>query len=360
MPLPLDDNSVSDSSDDTTLDVATNDQQLGNEQQVDTGADGADSSDAHGDNAAQDTAGLVRDVVKQGREQATASPAEGVEQQTQEAADQEDKGESDDYADAPFNKHPRFRHLIKVRDGLKAERDSFKEDAGRYHNVQTFMDDHGISSQETADAFMFMADVKAGRFAEAWDKIKPTVQELLVRAGEVLPDDLKQDVDAGAISQERAVELSRQRAKAASLEQGRSFDQQRQQRSSQQAAAQQLHSTAIDWSRDRGRKDPQFQAKMPLLMKEVSWLQSQRRGTEGHDHDGRPLTSEGVKAQLEEAYKNVVPPAARGANGKFVPKVGDGTAKPRPTAAGGASGTARPQPKTTLDIIRAVREQRAG
>jgi hypothetical protein len=352
MPLPLDDNQASNSSDDVTLDDATNDQQLENGQQ-DDGAVGADSSDAQGDNADQGTSGIVRDVVAKRDGQAAASPADGDEPKSEEDATDKPKEEDDeDYSDVPFHKHPRFQHLLR-------KSKTFEEDAGRYRNVQTFMDENGITAQETADAFQFMAAVKQGDYAGAWNMIKPTVQELLVRAGEVLPDDLKQDVADGSISQERAVELSRERAKAKSFEQGRSFDQQRQQRSQQQQAAQQLHGTAVGWARDRARKDPQFDAKQPLLMKEVNWLQSQSRGKEGFDQFGIPLTPEGVKAQLEEAYKNVTLPAPRGANGKFVPKVGDGVAKSRPTAAGGASGTARPQPKTTLDIIRAVREQRA-
>lgn len=350
MPLELDDNSTLSSSDDVTLDDATENQQLDNGQQ--DGATGADSSDAHGDNAAQDTLGIVRDVVT-GREPATASPADGSEQQGTEQAGAEDKGEGDDYADVPFNKHPRFKHLIKVRDGLKTERDAFKEDAGRYQNVQRFMDENGINAKETASAFQFMAAFRRGQFVEAWEMIKPTVQELLVRAGEVLPQDLKDEVQSGVITQERAQELARERAKTKSLETGRTFDQQMRDRQQNQAQSQALHNSAVVWARDRAKRDPQFDAKQPLLMKEVAWLISQ---------EGKPDTPEGVKAQLEKAYKAVVLPATArvAANGKAAPKVGDGVAKPRPTAAGGASGTARPAPQSTLDIIRQVKSARAG
>jgi hypothetical protein len=353
MPLDLDDNSTSTSSDDVTLDDATTTQTGEGVGLEDVGANGAGSSDAHGDNADQDTLGIVRDVVT-GRDPAAASPAEGNEQQETETAEPESgEAEDDEYKDVPFNQHPRFRHLIKTRDALKAERNELREDAGRYRNVQQFMDENGIGPQESANAFTFLAMVKQGKYVEAWDLIKPTVQELLVAAGEVLPEDLKQEVAAGAISQERAQELSRERAKSQSLVHGQNHQKQIRERTEAQGKAKQLHDTAIDWSRDRAKRDPQFEAKMPLLMKEVAWLQSQ---------EGKPDTVEGVKAQLEKAYKAVVLPAARTApGGKAVPKVGDGVARPRPTAASGASGTARPaQPKSTLDIIKGVVEQRAG
>jgi hypothetical protein len=362
MPLDLDDNSTSTSSDDVTLDDATTTQTGEGVGLEDVGADGASSSDAHGDNAGQDTLGIVRDVVT-GRDPAAASPAEGNEQQETETAEPESgAAEDDEYKDVPFNQHPRFRHLIKTRDALKTERNELREDATRYRNVQQFMDENGIGADESANAFTFMAMVKQGKFVEAWDLIKPTVQELLVAAGEVLPEDLKQEVAAGAMSQERALELSRERAKSQSLIHGQKHQQQIRQRSEAQGKAEQIHTAAVEWQQGRMKRDPQFEAKLPLLKKEVAWLQSQSRGLEGFDQDGRPTTPEGVKTQLEKAYKAVVLPAAHIApGGKPVPKVGDGVVKRQPSAGSGASGTARPaQPKSTLDIIKGVVEQRAG
>lgn len=350
MDLDLDDNSTSNSSDDVTLDGAIT--QPGNEQDV--VADGAESSDAQGDNATQDdgTAGIVRDVVAQRQGQATASPAEGQEQKDQEGKDKPGDEDDEDYSDVPFNKHPRFQHLLRAKK-------TSEQDAGRYRNVQKFMDDNGIEAAEAANAYTFMAAIKQGRYTEAWEMIKPTVQHLLVAAGEVVPDDLKQDVAAGAITQERAQELARERAKGKSLEQGRTFDQQMRERNDAATGSQQLHTAAVDWARDRAKKDPQFEAKQPPLMKEVAWLMSQSRGKEGFDQHGRPKTPDGVKKQLEEAYKAVTVPAARVVpGGKPVPKVGDGTARPRLVPAGGPSGTNRPQPLTTLDIIRAEKAKR--
>lgn len=335
----LDDNSGVTSSDDATLDGAA-DQQLDNGQQ--NGAVGADSSDAQGDNADQDlgTLDIVKDVVTKGREQATASPADGSEQGT----DKPKEADDEEYSDVPFHKHPRFQHLLRAKK-------SADTDAGRYRNVQKFMDDNGISAEESANAFTFMAAFRRGEYAKAWELIKPTVQHLLVAAGEVVPDDLREEVAAGTITQERAQELARERAKSKSLETGRTFDQQAQQRRQQQEASQALYDTATGWASQRAKTDPQFAAKQPLLMKEVAWLQSQ---------EGKPDTPEGVRAQLEKAYKAVVLPAARSASGQFVPKVGDGAARRQPTAGGGNSGTAQPKPKTTLDIINSVVGRRAG
>lgn len=328
----LDDNLASTSSDDAALDGAL-DQNLENEAVVD-GATGADSSDAHGDNT-DGTLGIVRDVVS--KREGEASPAEGKEDGTENAKEGEAKEQDDeDYSDVPFHKHPRFQHLLRAK---KAN----EQDAGRYRNVQKYLDDNNVSAEESANALTVAAMIKRGDASGAWKVLKPIVQQLLVDAGEVLPPDLQKRVDDGEFTAEAASEVALARAAAASGEKGRTFEQQRQERQQQMELSNSLQNTAREWVADRTKKDPNFEAKQEQLKIEIKRLQ---------DAGWRPTTPEGVKEQLAAAYKAI--PSPRVAKpGQTAPTVGQGNVR-RISAVGSASGTSQPKPQTTLDIIKNV------
>lgn len=309
---------------------------------ADAQADGAKSSDAQDGDSDASLLSVVRDVVKESRGEgdkaAPASPAEGDED-GQQADETQSKKEQDDenYSDVPFHKHPRFQQLL-----TKAKTN--EADAVRYRNVQNFMDSHGLEAEEGADALLIAATAKTDP-AKAWEMVKPWVQNLLIAAGEVLPDDLNQRVQAGELSREAALEVSRLRAQNASVEAKQSFQQQREQRSRAQEHATSLMTAAETWVQHRQARDPNFAAKEPLLMREVAFLQRT---------EGKPDTVEGVKDQLKRAYDAV--------NATFRPPAPAPTPRPRPAVrpvmGGQANGNARPAPETTLDIIRAHR--RAG
>lgn len=299
---------------------------------ADLPADGADSSDAQGEGESS-TLSIVRDVVA-ARDKPAASPAEGQEagESPDDAGTQSPERDDEDYSDVPFNKHPRFRDLLR-----KAK--SNEADAVRYRNVQTYLDNNGIAPEEAAEGFAIMAAMKTNP-VEAWKMLKPHVQTLLQAAGEVLPETLAQRVQTGEISREAAQEIARAEARAQAVETGRTFEQQRAERQRMTEHANSLRGAAEDWEQDRLRKDPNFAAKQESLIKELLYLQQT---------EGRPNTPEGVRDQLNRAYKAVVPAPIRSV--PAAPKVGQ-QAPVKPSAiSGGASSNSRPAPKTTLDII---------
>lgn len=333
-PLDSDDkNQLLDSSNDSNLDDTLDPTLQGDE----GGDQDADSSDAHGDNVDEGTQGIVRDVVKD-RQIDAASPADAAKTGTEAAAGQPKEEDNENYSDVPFNKHPRFQHLIR-------ERNTLKGDASQYHKITGFMEQNGINNDEFAGVLSILATSKSDP-VKAWEMLKPAVQNLLQAAGEVLPDNLKQRVAAGELTAEAAAEIARAEARAKSVEGHRTFEQQRRQRQEERAAGTALMDTAKSWEADRTAKDPNFAAKQPQLMKEVAYL---------IQTEGRPNTPEGVKAQLEKAYKAVVlPTTARRPNGQ-APRVGDGVNRARPSANGSASANnLRPAPQTTRDIIRGI------
>lgn len=302
------------------------------EQDEDLRTDDADSSPATGEESSEaETLSVVRDVVGDEEEapaEEQASPAEGEEAGPEAGDDAPEAKEQDDedYTDVPFHKHPRFQQLLR-----KAK--TYEEDAKRYQNVQSFIDQHGLRADEAAELLVIGGLMKTNP-AEAWRRMKPAVQKVLMAAGEVLPDDLKERVQKGEISPQAALEVSRLRAQQSSMESMRAFEQQRQEQMRLQEMQTRLQQTAASWEQDRRAKDPNFDAKYDALLDGVYALQ--RR-------EGIPTTPEGVRDQLTRAYKAITPPAA---------------AKPRPApkptnASGQVAGNQRPAEQSTLDIIRA-------
>ncbi|MGZ5988114.1 MAG: hypothetical protein ACXWLZ_03580 [Rhizomicrobium sp.] len=210
-----------------------------------------------------------------------------------------------------------------------------------------YLNENNLSADEAANALATFARAKvdpAGAFAE----LKPWLQNLLIAAGEVMPDDIKARVDKGEITADVGLELSRERAKAKSHETRQGFEAQRTARAAQTNLVTELVTTADDWAKDRRVKDPNFAAKEPLLLREVAFLQQQ---------EGKPKDKAGVLAQLKKAYdavnKSFKPPAAAAAPAARRPAI-------KPVTGGTVTGTVREKPQSTLDIVRANRRKAAG
>ncbi len=325
MHLPPDDNLELDPSTSPDLDETV---------AVNAEPENAASSPATGETEDNDLLSVVRDVVKESREPAEpASPAESGE----EASGQPEAKAQDDenFSDVPFHKHPRFQRLLQ-------ERNTFKTDAARYKNVESFIDNAGLSAEEAADGLSIMGLAKTDP-AEAWKQIKPWVQNLLIASGEALPEDLRQRVQSGEMSQEAALELSRANARVQSTHATQSFREQREQHRQQTEAANSLRNAAQEWVQDRVLKDPNFANKETAVLKEVLFMQQT---------EGKPNTRAGVTDQLQRAYKAVnsaLKPAAPAPQPKTAI---------RPVTGGQVAGNQQPADMSTLDIIRANR--RAG
>jgi hypothetical protein len=287
----------------------------------------AESSAAKGED--KDLLSVVRDVVEA---KSPESPAGETEDQAGKAGGKEtksDDADEDEFKDVPFNKHPRFKQLIEERKSLKVR-------AQRSDNIEAFLRETGVADQEAANALEVIAMAKH-QPAAAWERLKPWVQDLLVRAGEVLPDDLQQRVSQGEMSREAAIELSKARATNVSVEQQRQFERERQEQQRQEAQRASLHQAVITWETGRSTTDPNFERKLPHIMKEVAWR---------HRNGDKPDTPEGVKAQLEDVYKAV--------SKELAPLVAPPKARPavRPVMGGqAASADLKPQPKNMLDVV---------
>lgn len=341
MPLQDANELVSDTSDDTNLDV-TADQ---NADGVQVDDNGATSSDAHDEGQGERSAlDVVQDVVKQRDPEAAASSAE-VEKEGDKAdpkATQAAKEPDDEkFSDVPFHKHPRFQQLLKQRDSLKG-------DAERYRNVEGFLRQHNVPAEEASQALTIAALLRNDP-VKAWETLKPIVQQLLVDAGEVLPQDLKARVESQELTVEAANEIAKERAKRTSVEQSQKTAQERAEEERVRTHIESLRTAANTWDAERSAKDPNFEAKRSKIMKELAWI---------HTTEGKADTPEGVRKQLDAAYKavgSVAVPRPKTA----VPTVGEATRK-RQTVNGSASPTSQSdqQDEGVMKHIRAVVAQR--
>lgn len=306
-------------------------------------ADGDAQSSSATDVAESPTLSIVRDVVAKEAEadpQGSSPDADedGAQAADPEAQDQPDTTEApaeaeDDEAKYPKRAQKRIRELVEEKKTLEVE-------ATRYRNVETFLRDNGLAPDEAADGLQIMALAKTNP-VEAWERIKPWVEKVAVAAGVIMPSDLQQQVQQGQMTRDVALELSKSRAKLGAVEAQRQFEQQRSQEQAVVAYQQAIVGAASTWEQDRRVKDPNFDAKLPALQREIAYL---------HATEGRPNTPEGVKDQCERAYK-AVNTQVRGAVATPAPA----RRAVAPIGGGQVAGNPAPRPESTLDIIRANR-----
>lgn len=313
----------------------------------DVGTDGADSnvgesndapaSEASGETKDEGLLSVVRDAVDAGKkpDAAAASPAEGEEGKGDEPDPNAPKKEDpDDYSDVPFNKHPRFRKLLN-------ERNSFKGDADQYRQVQGFLKDQGLTAQEAGDLLVTGALAKRDP-VQAWKLVLPWVQNLAQAAGEVLPAELEQMVRDGAMTSEAAFEVSRSRASVAASNASRGFEQERAAQQAQEDAAAALQNEATAWEQERRERDPNFDAKIEPILKELHWRRA---------NGETARTPAEARQQLNDIYKvvsaSMAPPAPASAPSRPAPT----RQAVKPITGGSVAGTARPAPRNMLEVV---------
>jgi hypothetical protein len=286
-----------------------------------------------------DTLSIVRDVVdKTAAPEAAASSAKSEEVGLADAQIPTAKQDNENYSDVPFNKHPRFQAVL-------TELKEAKKHAELSLNIENFLDESGLEREEAADGLRLMALVKTDP-VKAWAELRPWVETVIRAAGEVLPDDIKAMVEQGQMTHDAAIMLSRQRAQTQSMEARQSFAERRAARQrefeatrqSQDAVATRMNA-AQRWEDERREKDPNFDAKLPLIVEEVKRLQAM---------GWMPHNEEAVAEQLRRAYSSVNAKALRTAPAQ--------TRRPetRPVTGGQVNGATRvAPPASTMGIIQA-------
>lgn len=273
--------------------------------------DAADTSVAAGEKGAkqpeEDTLEAVVRRAAQGEDSkgAKGTPTDGKGSEGADAATDAEAGDKkaeDKDADVPFHKHPRWQEMLRERDTLKGQVDTFKEKAERFDHIGNFMNDNHLSSDEMVKGFEIMALMKNDP-AKALEALAPYLSNLELATGQKLPDDLQGRVDRGTITPEDAQELARTRMEASAnravadrTASEAQAERERLQAERAQSAAQVMQGAVTKWEEGIKQRDPDYSHKQRFVTDRVRALMAEK---------GRPANAEAAVAIVEEAYAEV-------------------------------------------------------
>lgn len=230
--------------------------------------------------------------------EAEAKPAEG-------ATDAEAQAEAD--AKLPFHKHPRWQEVI-------AERDSFRDDAGRFRQMEGYMQQHGLQPEEVAEGFDVMAKLKSGdpqQLTDVREYFSTRLKALDSMLGFELPDDLRERVDNGELAEDAAQELAQRRAadtiRTTTAEARQTAEvQEREQRAVANVAT--AMATAVDeWERQQKAGDPDYAKKADLVETTCRAIVQRTGRTPTTPEEAVQLVKD-AHAEVTKHFKSLQPP----------------------------------------------------
>lgn len=221
----------------------------------------------------------------------------------------------------------------ELSESLQREVEPLKAQAQIAQQLQSFVQSNGLTKEDLDTGFSIMGLMRSNP-QQALDALMPILSGLQERVGNVLPNDLANEVREGKLTVERAFELSRTRAtmtrtQETMAERAEAERQQAQQQQFQQAV--QNAATAVsDWERTKSTSDPDWHLKQERIGQLVE-LEVRRSGF--------PQTSQAAVALHQRALEAV--------NGEFR------KLRPAPRAMNMATGHANPnsvsEPKSLLE-----------
>ena len=262
-----------------------------------------------------------------------------AEQPEVSAEEVEPQIEADDWADVPFNKHPRFRKLVSEKNEQRKLAEQFREDSAQYQKIVDFIGSNNLSAEDAAEGFRIMSLIKNNP-GEAHEILQGHLNSVNELTGKKLPDDIQGKLDDGFLDEDAAKELSQARANLQREQQLRQQDkenaEQVEQVSRKQKADQQLNylrKVVKDWEDTTRNSDPDFSLKQDEINDRVAALVNER---------GRPVTSEQVLGIANDAYETV--------NGRYKARTPQ-RQNIRTSTGGKLSGTPVAEPSSMHEVI---------
>jgi len=280
---------------------------------------------------------VVQNVTK-ATEEPTDSNADSppVDQSQNDTNVQPTADEAKDYSKLPFNTHPRFKELVKEKNTYKAQVAEYEADAKQYRDIQSFMQANGLSAEEVAQSLDMLAKMKKGDPTEVYELMKGRMEQMELMVGKRLPPELQEKVDQGYVDQETAQALYQQQAEAERRAAMAQSQLERVTQNDQRAQVQAIANAVSTWEQATKSTDPDFDLKADLVKDRV------RAYVAAH---GLPKTAEEALKVSKDAYDSVT---------QTLLKV-RGEKAPMRTAVGGkTNGSAAPEPKSLLDVVRQV------
>lgn len=198
----------------------------------------------------------------------------------------------------------RFRSLVaglKERDGKIAE---IEPKARQLDEITGYLRTHDISPEEFDNTLGITRLIKAGDYPKAFAILDPIYQELAKRSGRVLPDDLRERVRLGYLTEADAKELHASRTAAGLADQRERTQAERAAEAERARETQAFVNTLTEagdtWTRQKSTSDPDWKQKEPLVVELVE-LEMRRRATAGT----LPRTREDAVKLMDDALRTV-------------------------------------------------------
>lgn len=191
------------------------------------------------------------------------------------------------------------RAAVKEYEGKLAEFEPLKQKAELYEQLSTWTAQSGLEAPDVQNALQWAALMKNDPI-KALEALTPVYEKLRHAAGAVLSDDLRAQVDDGAITETAAQELARLRRERELLadrnsRQSQQYEQQEQARQMTELQNQ-VRSAVNSAEQAIASKDPDFSRKKDLIATEVQALMMT---------EGVPMTADAAVLQFNKAVKNV-------------------------------------------------------
>lgn len=231
----------------------------------------------------------------------------------------------------------RFRELAHAKRDLTSQVESFKAKAEEFDRLDGLIRENQASPEDLKGALEITRLINTGDARGALAKLQPIVKALLKAEGYELPDDLKADVDSGAMTQARAQELARERNRLARMER----DQETQAKDAEQRKFQESVTrgaqVADEWAAEQKTSDPDWHLKLGRVTEKFEL----RLGQLARENKF-PSSDKEVRTILEDAKKQVDAELKQ-----FMPKP-----KASTSHTGHVSSAAKPAPTSVLDVVR--------
>lgn len=204
----------------------------------------------------------------------------------------------------------RIRELVETTKSVKGEFEQVQRDltelkpkAERMDELSGFMREHAIQPEHLNNALGLTAMINKGDYQSALPVLEALLNQVRSAAGEVLPPDLKSQVDLGYITEKHAKELHK-----AKLAEKRATDavQKTQERETTERAQRELNvlvgtvtKAADAWSQEQATSDPDWNQKRDLVTDAME-LELRKLGPEGY-----PRTEKAVRDLLVKVKQAV-------------------------------------------------------
>lgn len=287
---------------------------------------------------------VVSDAVKPEPEAAEGTSAsEGAESEPTGAKDESTELSEEELAKLPFGKHPRFKQVIGERNEarqrvqeLEAKASDLEGPAEQFRRIDAFLVDSRIENDE------FVRLMKVGRLIKndpeaALKELYQVVGEVREAIGDVLPQDLRQEIEEGRITEDRARELSRTRAAQARATEAAERAEAERRRGEETTQAQRqetlLVNAIVAWEAEIKGSDPDYARKEKFVADRVSALNAQL---------GMPKSPAEAVERAQLAHREVTEHLR-----SLLPK------KPelKPTPPSGSSRSTAPAPRSLRDAV---------